>query len=178
MDNIYNSSNLLEQEKNIKEKLTNSQDKYNSSKQLLASLNSQLNDLKLQQNRYNDLKSELPNKRRKILLISSFCLLFCFTRLLPIVIISSIILLTNFGINILQIIKIRKQLKNLNIKNITSNIENLELSIDKKRKDVKEAYKEIDKNHKLLIEINNEKISQKINLENIEYDLKKQYVRR
>ena len=166
MDTVYNTSNLLEQEKNIKEKLTNSQDKYNSSKQLLVSLNSQLNDLKLQQNRYNDLKGELPNKRRKILLISSFCILFCFTRLLPIVIISSIILLTNFGINILQ------------IQNITSNIEDLELSIDKKRKDVKEAYKEIDKSHKLLIEINNEKISQEINLENIEYDLKKQHVRR
>lgn len=178
MDNIYNSSNLLEQEKNIKEKLTNSQDKYNSSKQLLASFNNQLNDLKLQQNRYNDLKGELPNKRRKLLLISSFCILFYFTRLLPIVIISSVILLTNFGINILQIQKIKKQLKNLNIKNITSNIEDLELSIDKKRKDVKEAYKEIDKNHKLLIEINNEKISQEINLTNIEYDLKKQHVRR
>lgn len=178
MDNIYNSSNLLEQEKNIKEKLTNSQDKYNSSKQLLASFNNQLNDLKLQQNRYNDLKGELPNKRRKLLLISSFCILFYFTRLLPIVIISSVILLTNFGINILQIQKIKKQLKSLNIKNITSNIEDLELSIDKKRKDVKEAYKEIDKNHKLLIEINNEKISQEINLTNIEYDLKKQHVRR
>ena len=175
MNSIYD--NILEQEKDIKMKLINSQDRYNFSKQQLANFNSQLNELRLKQSSYNELKEQIPVKKRNILLISSFCTLFCFTKILPLIMINSIILLTGLGTNIFQIKKIRKQLKNLNIKNITSSAEDLELLIANKRIDVQEAYKEIDKNHKLLIEINNKKINQEINLENIEYDLKKQYER-
>lgn len=175
MNSIYD--NILEQEKDIKMELINSQDIYNFSKQQLANLNSQLNELRLKQNSYNELKEQIPVKKRNILLISSFCILFCFTKILPLIIIDLLVLLTGLGTNIFKIQKIKKQLKKLNIKNITSNVEDLELLIANKRIDVQEAYKEIDKNHNLLIEINNKKINQEINLENVEYDLKKQYER-
>ena len=175
MNSIYD--NILEQEKDIKMELINSQDIYNFSKQQLANLNSQLNELRLKQNSYNELKEQIPVKKRNILLISSFCILFCFTEILPLIIIDLLVLLTGLGTNIFKIQKIKKQLKKLNIKNITSNVEDLELLIANKRIDVQEAYKEIDKNHNLLIEINNKKINQEINLENVEYDLKKQYER-
>lgn len=172
-------------EKWLEKEIEKYQKEYNYLISSLSNVSDNLTQLEMQNISYNNMKKKVSIKKNNMLKINIICILLFLIKFPLIIIISSIFIILNTGINLIQINKVKSQINKINIVELKNEIKKNEQIIEDKKREIKYSYMQIDDMHKILIDIKNKKrdcTSQIKKIENEELEIieekEKQYVER